>query len=103
MRGGSTMRVNPAPEPRPLGLDEAIRLLESGQGQDISVDLGEGRLARADSARGSEGLLQRLRGHKMMLALASGAADLSRFSVAPRSLTIAPGVQEILDAATHKD
>jgi hypothetical protein len=39
----------------------------------------------------------------MMLALASGAADLSRFSIAPRSLTIAPGVQEILDAATQRD
>jgi hypothetical protein len=39
----------------------------------------------------------------MMLALASGAADLSRFSAVPRALTIAPGVQEILDATTHRD
>jgi hypothetical protein len=103
MPGGSVMRAHPAPDTQPLGLDEAIRLLEAGEGADICVDLGDGRLARADGPRGREGLLQRLRGHKMMLALASGAADPSRFSAAPRSLTIAPGVQEILDAATQRD
>lgn len=103
MPGGFAMRAHPAPDTKPLGLDDAIRMLESGGGQDICVDLGDGRLARADGPRGSEGLLQRLRGHKMMLALASGSADLSRFSAAPRSLTIAPGVQEILDAAIQRD
>lgn len=103
MADGSAMRVHPAPDTKPLGLDEAIRLLEAGQGQDICVDLGDGRLARADGPRGSEGLLQRLRGHKMMLALASGAADLSHFTASPHALTIAPGVQEILDATTHRD
>ena len=97
------MRARPAPQTQCLALDEAIRLLEAGEGQDITVDLGDGRLARADGPRGNDGLLQRLRGHKMMLALASGTADLSRFSAAPRSLTIAPGVQEILDAATQRD
>lgn len=102
MADGSPMRARPAQNTQPLGLDEAIRLLEAGEGQNITVDLGEGRLARADGPRGTEGLLQRLRGHKMMIALASGAADLSRFSVAPRSLTVAPAVQEILDAATHR-
>jgi hypothetical protein len=103
MADGSAMRVHPAPDTKPLGLDEAIRLLEAGQGQDICVDLGDGRLARADGPRGSEGLLQRLRGHKMMLALASGAADLSHFTASPHALTIAPGVQEILYATTHRD
>ena len=103
MAGEPVMRVRPAHESRPLGLDEAIRLLEAGEGQDITVDLGDGRIARADGTRGAEGLLQRLRGHKMMIALASGAADLSRFSAAPRSLTVAPAVQEILDAATQRD
>ncbi|HPF21858.1 MAG: hypothetical protein R3C08_01235 [Hyphomonas sp.] len=103
MAGGSFMRASPALDASPLGLDEAIRRLEAGEGQDICVDLGGGRLARADGPRGTEGLLQRLRGHKMMIALASGAADLSRFSVAPRSLIVAPAVQEILDAATQRD
>ena len=60
MADGSAMRAHPAPDSKPLGLDEAIRLLEAGQGQDICVDLGDGRLARADGPRGSEGLLQRL-------------------------------------------
>jgi hypothetical protein len=103
MADGSAMRVHPAPDTKPLGLDEAIRLLEAGQGKDICVDIGDGRLARADGPRGSEGLLQRLRGHKMMLALASGAADLSHFTASPHALTIAPGVQEILDATTQRD
>nr|WP_321359558.1 hypothetical protein [uncultured Hyphomonas sp.] len=103
MPGGFAMRAHTAPETTPLGLDDAIRQLEAGEGQDICVDLGDGRLARADGPRGSEGLLQRLRGHKMMLALASGAADLSHFTASPGSLTIAPGVQEILDATTQRD
>lgn len=103
MTGGSIMRAHPAHEPQPLGLDEAIRMLEAGEGQEVIVDLGDGRMARADGPRGNEGLLQRLRGHKMMIALASGRADLSRFSAAPGLLTVAPAVQEILDAAIHKD
>ncbi|MEZ5997634.1 MAG: hypothetical protein R3B98_02950 [Hyphomonas sp.] len=102
MADGSPMRSKPAPDARPLALDEAIRLLETGSGEGVVVDLGDGRLARADGPRGTEGLLQRLRGHKMMVALASGAADLSHFSAAPRSLVIAPQVQEILDVTTHR-
>jgi len=102
MGGGTLMRAKPASGTRLLGLEEAIRLLETGEIEDIAVDLGDGRLARADGPRGVEGLLQRLRGHKMMLALASGAADLSRFSAAPRSLVVAPAVQEILDVTTGR-
>ncbi|MEZ5953189.1 MAG: hypothetical protein R3C13_02685 [Hyphomonas sp.] len=102
MADGSVMRTQPTPEARPLALDDAIRLLESGSGDGVTVDLGDGRLARADGPRGNDGLLQRLRGHKMMVALASGAADLSHFSSGPRSLVIAPAVQEILDVTTHR-
>lgn len=103
MADGTVMRAHPAPDTKPLGLDEAIRLLEAGEGQNVVVDLGDGRFARADGPRGPEGLLQRLRGHKMMIALASGTADLSRFSAASCALTVAPAVQEILDAAIHRD
>ena len=103
MADGLVMRAHPARNTSPLGLEEAIRLLEAGEAPDLTVDHGDGRLARADGPRGNEGLLQRLRGHKMMLALASGTADLSRFSAAPGSLTVAPAVQEILDATTHRD
>jgi hypothetical protein len=81
----------------PHSLNEAIALLEAGQGAGLIVDLGGGRLARADTMRGEEGLLQRLRGHKMILALASGAADLTRYSNESRPLQIAPEVQDIVD------
>ncbi|PKP82880.1 MAG: hypothetical protein CVT79_02200 [Alphaproteobacteria bacterium HGW-Alphaproteobacteria-18] len=83
-------------------LEDAIRRLETGAGEGLSVDLGSGRVARADSPRGDEGLLQRLRGHKMLLALASGGADLSRLKGMPRELLVAPAVREILDAAARK-
>lgn len=83
-------------------LEEAIRKLEAGAGEGLTVDLGSGRVARADSPRGDEGLLQRLRGHKMLLALASGGVDLSRLKGMPRELQVAPAVREILDAAARK-
>lgn len=86
----------------PLDLDAAIALLEAGKGAGLAVDLGNGRLARANGVRGDEGLLQRLRGHRLILALASGEADLSRFSEAVRPLVIAPEVQDILDAIVSR-
>ena len=86
-----------------VSLDEAIARLEAGFDGDLFVDLGDGRVAKNDGHRGSEGLLQRLRGHRMMMALASGTADLSRFTKHDHGLLIAPQVQEILDAAKQKD
>lgn len=103
MPDGSMMRTNPFQGSQTIGLDEAIRRLEAGDGDGLVVDLGDGRFATADGHRGAEGLLQRLRGHRMMLALASGAADLSRFEAAPDTLIVAPLVQEILDVATQRD
>lgn len=78
-------------------------MLEAGKGENLVVDLGNGRMASADGHRGTDGLLQRLRGHRMMLSLASGGADLSRFEGTGDTLVVAPLVQEILDAATQKD
>ncbi|MEQ8301563.1 MAG: hypothetical protein RH945_13565 [Hyphomonas sp.] len=86
-----------------LGLDEAITRLEAGQGDGVVVDLGDGRTATADGHRGNDGLLQRLRGHRMMVALASGAADLSQFSASTGAVKVSPLVQEILDAAVQRD
>lgn len=85
-----------------IGLDEAISRLEAGAGEGCCVDLGGGRIARADSPRGQEGLLQRLRGHKMLLAIASGNVDISRLKALPGEITVAPAVREILDAATRR-
>ena len=48
-------------------------------------------------------MLQRLRGHRMMMSLASGGADLSRFAGMGDAVIVAPLVQEILDAADQKD
>ena len=99
----SLKQVDPVPDAKPVTLEEGISLLEAGQGQGLVVDLGNGRMASADGHRGTDGLLQRLRGHRMMLSLASGGADLSRFEGMNDSLIVAPLVQEILDAAAQKD
>jgi hypothetical protein len=85
-----------------LDLDAAIALLEKGEGANITVDLGDGRLARPTGHRGADGLLQRLRAHRMILALGAGPADLTAFSGTLRPLTIAPQVQDILDAISVK-
>jgi len=103
MAGKILLQTQPLQETAPVSLDEAIALIESGQGEGLNVDLGNGCTARADGHRGLEGLLQRLRGHRMMLALASGAADLSRFKGRNAALMVDPLVQEILDAASQKD
>ena len=97
------MRTRAQPGDGRLGLDEAITRLEAGQGDGLVVDLGNGRTAVADGHRGDDGLLQRLRGHRMMVALASGAADLSQFSANDGTVKVSPLVQEILDAAVQRD
>lgn len=102
MADGSQVQARALRAETRIGLEEAIRQLEAGTGEGLAVDLGSGRVARADSPRGEEGLLQRLRGHKMLLALASGGADLSRLKGMPREVQVAPAVREILDAATRK-
>ena len=99
----SLKHFDPIPDPKPVTLEEAISLLEAGQGEGLVVDLGNGRMATAEGHRGTDGLLQRLRGHRMMLSLASGGADLSRFDGTGNALIVAPLVQEILDAAAQKD
>lgn len=103
MADGSLMRTRAQPGDGRLGLDEAITRLEAGQGDGLVVDLGNGRTAIADGHRGDDGLLQRLRGHRMMVALASGAADLSQFSPNDGAVKVSPLVQEILDAAVQRD
>ncbi|MBY9065523.1 hypothetical protein K1X12_01350 [Hyphomonas sp. WL0036] len=102
MADGHQMPVRALKAEALTSLEDAIRKLEAGAGEGLAVDLGNGRIARADSPRGNEGLLQRLRGHKMLLALASGGADLSRLKPVPGDVQVAPSVREILDAATRK-
>jgi hypothetical protein len=84
-----------------VSLDEAIRLIEAGKGDGLRVDLGGGRYASANTARGIEGLLQRLRGHKMLLALSADPAVARLKGPAVEPVPV-PAVREILDAATRK-
>lgn len=103
MAEGNTLRASLSLNPVPaVGLDEAIRLLEAGMGEGLRVDLGGGRFASADTPRGTDGLLQRLRGHKMLTALSQDGSDLSRLKPPATEVTVAPAVREILDAATRK-
>ncbi len=102
MADGSPMPARTLRSEALSSLEEAIRQLETGNGDDLAVDLGSGRVARADSPRGNEGLLQRLRGHRMLMALANGGADLARLKSLPADVQVAPAVREILDAATRK-
>lgn len=102
MADGSQMRARLPEQTGMMSLEDAIRALEAGSGDGVSVDLGQGRIAAADSPRGREGLLQRLRGHRMLIALASGQADLSRLRPLPEAVQVAPAVREILDAATRR-
>ena len=66
MADGNMMRAASLQDTKAISLEDAISRLESGQGEDLTVDLGNGRIATADGSRGTEGLLQRLRGHSMM-------------------------------------
>lgn len=102
MADGTPMQARFAAGEAPAELDEAIRKLEAGGGDSLVVDLGGGRIARPDSPRGTAGLLQRLRGHKMLMAQAEAGTDLSRFKSRTEVLQVAPAVREILDAAGRK-
>lgn len=103
MADGNTLRANLSPSNAPVvGVDDAIRLIEAGKGEGLRVDLGDGRYASADTPRGTDGLLQRLRGHKMLTALSRDGGDLSRLKPPSMAVIVAPAVQEILDAATRK-
>jgi hypothetical protein len=85
----------------PLSLDDAIARLEADEHADLTVDLGNGRIAKVEGARGTSGLLQRLRGHRMLMALATGAATLPRFK-STEAIAVSPEVKVILDAVYAK-
>ena len=103
MAEGSSLRATLKLDmPPAVSVDEAIRLIEAGKGEGLRVDLGGGRFASADTARGTDGLLQRLRGHKMLTALSTDGGDLSRLKPPSTEVHVAPAVREILDAAMRK-
>ena len=82
-----------------IALDEAIALLEADEAPDnICVEIGHEILARADGPKGLQGLLQRLRGHRMILALSSGELAQSVVPMRSGKPDMHPDVAEILDA-----
>lgn len=88
------------PEPPPiLTLDDAITLIEAGDAPDnICVDIGHEVLVRADGPKGVQGLLQRLRGHRMILAVSAGELASSVVPMRSGKPDMHPDVAEILDA-----
>lgn len=88
------------PEPPPiLTLDDAIAVIEAGDApENICVDIGHDVLVRADGAKGLQGLLQRLRGHRMVLAVSSGELASSVVPMRSGKPDMHPDVAEILDA-----
>ncbi|MEL6859583.1 MAG: hypothetical protein AAFO74_14440 [Pseudomonadota bacterium] len=88
------------PETPPIvSLDEGIVLIESGKApENICVDIGHDILVRADGSKGLQGLLQRLRGHRMVMTLASGEASDSVVPMRSGKPDMHPDVAEILDA-----
>ena len=94
----SNMIEQPNPTPA-VSLDEGISLIESGEApDDLCVDIGHEMVVRADGAQGLQGLLQRLRGHRMILALSSGEAAPSVVAMRSGKPELHPDVAEILDA-----
>ena len=80
-------------------LDEGIALIEAGDAPDtICVDIGNDTRLWANGAKGLQGLLQRLRGHRMILSLATGEIASSVVPMRSGKPDMHPDVAEILDA-----
>lgn len=98
MADTSNMKEFPEP-PSVVTLDQAIALLEADEAPDnICVDIGHKTLVRADGSKGLQGLLQRLRGHRMILSLSSGELAQSVVPMRSGRPEMHPDVAEILDA-----
>ena len=88
------------PEPSPIvSLDEGIAMIEAGDAPDtICVDIGHNKMLRADGVKGLAGLLQRLRGHRMILTLSSGESSATVVPMRSGKPDMHPDVAAILDA-----
>ena len=95
-----TSKMNELPDsPLTVSLDDGIAMIEAGDAPEtISVDIGEGVLLRANGAQGLQGLLQRLRGHRMILSLSSGEIASSVVPMRSGKPDMHPDVAAILDA-----
>ncbi|MEL7480987.1 MAG: hypothetical protein AAGJ29_05460 [Pseudomonadota bacterium] len=81
----------------PVTLADGIQRLErGGPCQGLQVDLGNGNLACADGRFGRAGLLQRLIGHRLILAFAADPAP-EGVTLPPRPIDVSEETREILD------
>lgn len=86
-----------------VDIETAISMIEAGDASEtITVDLGDGLLARADGRLGLQGLLQRLRGHRLLTALAKSDGDDGIMAMRPEAPDMHPSVAEILDALKNR-
>jgi hypothetical protein len=94
-----TSNMKELPEPPIVSLDEAIEMIEADKAPDtICVDIGHKTLVRANGPKGLQGMLQRLRGHRMILSLSSGELAQSVVPLRSGKPDMHPDVAEILDA-----
>ena len=94
-----TSNMKELPESPIISLDEAITLLEADEApENICVNIGSDTLVRANGPKGLQGLLQRMRGHRMILALSSGELAQSVVPMRSGKPDMHPDVAEILDA-----
>ena len=89
-----------APTPHYLSLADALTKLEDGGAfVGMAVELGQGRHVALDNLADAPGFQQRLRAHRMLLAVASGQVSLPlRPSSGPPEMC--PRAKELLDAVT---
>jgi len=98
MADTSIMRELPESPPI-VSLDDGIAMIEAGDApENICVNIGGDKLVRADGVKGLQGLLQRLRGHRMILALSSGEIAPTVVPMRSGKPEMHPDVAAILDA-----
>lgn len=82
-----------------VDFETAISMIEAGDASDtLVVDLGEGVIARAEGRLGLQGLLQRLRGHRMLMAMAHAETHEAVLPMRSGKPDMHPDVATILDA-----
>ena len=88
----------------PVDMETAIALIESGKADEaLVVDLGDSCFARADGRHGLKGLLQRLRGHRALMAMAQSDAGETVLAMRSGKPDVHPDVVAILDALNNHD
>ncbi len=97
MADGTAMERLKDDEPATLTIFEAIERLEAGTWRDdLCVDLGDGFLLRADGPLGPAGLLQRLKGHALLLSTDAGTPGAAKTDLEPPK--VRGDVKALLDA-----